>query len=64
MGFPCRWRPFPRILNWYQDTGTPPPRALSFLAPRRRPAYQLALRMPGSSPVNASWRKQIRQIPK
>lgn len=27
-------------------------------------AYQLALRMPGSSPVNASWRKQIRQIPK
>jgi hypothetical protein len=27
-------------------------------------SYQLALRIPGRSPVKANWRKQIRQIPK
>ena len=29
-----------------------------------RDAYQLALRMPGRSPVSASCRKQMRQMPK
>ena len=61
MGFPYRWGPFPLILNLLKDypelvSGyrNAAPQGVVFPGAAPPAAYQLALRMPGSSPVNAS----------